>query len=141
MPGAEGKSCFDLDADFIERYEGAIVRAVNDKAAGRDRLQYAKTLPDPILSGDALELQRSARRSSCRLCRQGSDRFLVRGGAKMKRQAPAFAAPSAKSPSAKMSATRHAECSSVVSVADVVSLGVMVSWNMLKDRWFLKSCT
>jgi hypothetical protein len=93
MPGAEGKSCFDLDADFIERYEGAIVPAVNNKAAGRDRPQSSKALPDPILSGDALELQRSARRSSCRLCRQGPDGFLVRGGAKMKRQAPAFAAP------------------------------------------------
>jgi hypothetical protein len=92
MPGAEGKSGFDLDADFIERYESAIVRAVNDKAADGDRLQSTKALPHPILRGDTLELQRSAPHRSHCLCRQGPDRFLVRRGAEKKRHAPAFAA-------------------------------------------------
>ncbi len=38
MAGAEGERGFDLDADAVDRDPGSVVRAVDDEAAGRDRL-------------------------------------------------------------------------------------------------------
>ena len=61
MAGAEGERGLDLDADAIARHGDAIVRAVNDEAAGRDRLQPGEAFADPILGGDGLEVQRLAR--------------------------------------------------------------------------------
>ena len=60
MAGAEGERRLDLDADPAWRDAGAIVRAVHDEAAGRDRLQAREALAHPILGGDALEAQRLA---------------------------------------------------------------------------------
>ena len=39
MAGAEGKRRLDFDADAIDGNSGAIMRAMNDEAAGRDGLQ------------------------------------------------------------------------------------------------------
>ena len=55
MAGTEGERGLDLDADAVRFNAGAVVRAVHDKSAGRDRLQPDEALRDPILRGDALE--------------------------------------------------------------------------------------
>jgi hypothetical protein len=55
MAGAEGERGLDLDADAVGRNAGTVVRAVYDKAAGRDRLQSDEALGDPILRGNAFE--------------------------------------------------------------------------------------
>ena len=60
MTGAERQRRFDLDADVVRRHAAAIMRAVNDEAAGGDGLQSGETLADPVLRGDALEAQRLA---------------------------------------------------------------------------------
>ncbi len=44
MAGAEGERGLDLDADAVRRDAGAVVRAVHDEAAGRDRLEPGEAL-------------------------------------------------------------------------------------------------
>ena len=54
MAGAEGKSCFNLDAYVIWRDPSAVVRAVNQKPPGADRGQSRQGAGDPIaLRGSA----------------------------------------------------------------------------------------
>ena len=55
MAGAEGERGFDLDPDAVRRDAGAVVRPVDDEAAGRDRLQPDEAFGDPILRGDTFE--------------------------------------------------------------------------------------
>ena len=55
MPGAEGEGSLDLDADAVGRHPRAVVRAVQEEAAGLDRLQAFEAGGDPVPRGDPLE--------------------------------------------------------------------------------------
>ena len=48
MAGAERQRRLDLDADAVRRNAGAIMRAVNDEAAGVDRLEPGEAFAHPI---------------------------------------------------------------------------------------------
>ena len=52
MAGAEGERRLDLDADAVGRNAGAVMGAVHDEAAGRDRLQPGEALAHPVLRRD-----------------------------------------------------------------------------------------
>ena len=66
MAGAEGERRLDLDADAVGRDAGAIMRAVHDEAAGRDRRQSGEASRDPVLRRDALEAERLGGRGAGR---------------------------------------------------------------------------
>ena len=62
MTGAEGERRLDFDADAVWRNAGAVVRAVHDEPAGRDRLKPGEAVAHPIRRLDDLETQRLGRR-------------------------------------------------------------------------------
>ena len=112
MAGAEGERRLDLDADPVDRDAGAVVRAVDDETAGRDRLEPGEALAHPILRRDALET-----RAPCPLPARPpprpalAPRFRPAGAAKMDRHAPVAAHPhrpklTATSSAAKLSASK-----------------------------------
>ena len=78
MAGAEGESRLDLDPDVIGADAGAIVRAVNKKAAGAHWLQVGERIRHPI----AFFREAKGRRARGLLVRRGGDqrphRLLVR---------------------------------------------------------------
>ena len=89
MAGAERERRLDLDADGASRNAGAVMGAVHDEAAGRDRLEPAQALAHPVPCSAPLEDQRLGR-----LCTGGrgdkrAQRVLVGRGAEMNRDAPA----------------------------------------------------
>ncbi len=88
MAGAEGERSLDFDADPVDGNFCAIVRAMNDKAAGLDRLEPGEAFGDPILCRDAFELWRTFAAGPGR-CRQSPHSTLVRHTAKMNDHAPA----------------------------------------------------
>src|SRR6185437_8352 len=49
MAGAEGEASLDLDADVAQGHPVAIMRAVDEEAAGSDRLEPGERIGDPIL--------------------------------------------------------------------------------------------
>ena len=54
MAGAEGEPRLDLDADVVGADLGAIVRAMDEKPPGADRLETGKRIGDPVaLFGEA----------------------------------------------------------------------------------------
>ena len=55
MAGAERERRLDLDPDPVDRNAHAVVRAVNDKAPGRDRREAGETGADPVLLRHARE--------------------------------------------------------------------------------------
>ena len=59
MAGAESQRRLDLDADAVDRNAGAVMRAVNDEAAGGDGSQPGEAFAHPILSA-ATRSKRSA---------------------------------------------------------------------------------
>ena len=89
MAGAEGERGFDLDADAVDRNAGAVVRAVHDKAAGRDRLQPGKAFATQSAAAMRLEAQRACRRGAAGHCRQRAHACLRRPARpKIQRHAP-----------------------------------------------------
>ena len=89
MAGAERERRLDLDADGASRNASAVMGAVHDEAAGRDRLEPAQALAHPVPCSVPLEDQRLGR-----LCTGGrgdkrAQRVLVGRGAEMNRDAPA----------------------------------------------------
>jgi len=92
MAGAEGERGFDLDADAIERYTGAVMGAVHDEAAGGDGSQSGEAFAHPIRRRDALEAQRFGRNVACGRGGQRANYFFVGRGAKMYRHPPAASA-------------------------------------------------
>ena len=89
MAGAERERRLDLDADGASRNAGAVMGAMHDEAAGRDRLEPAQALAHPVPCSAPLEDQRLGR-----LCTGGrgderAQRVLVGRGAEMNRDAPA----------------------------------------------------
>ena len=109
MAGAEGERRLDLDADAVGRHAGAVMRAVHDEAAGRDRRQSGEALPNPVRRFDAPEAQSRGRRGSGRRLHRRPHRVSVGRRAEMDRDAPASAAGihklTATSSAAKLSAT------------------------------------
>ena len=61
MAGAERERRLDLDADGASRNAGAVMGAVHDEAAGRDRLEPAQALAHPVPCSAPLEDQRLGR--------------------------------------------------------------------------------
>ena len=92
MAGAEGERRLDLDADPVDRNAGAVVGAVHDKTAGRDRRQAGEAFAHPVLRRDAREGQRPGRRGPGGARDQRAHRLAVGRRAKIDRDLPAPAA-------------------------------------------------
>lgn len=88
MAGAEGQRGFDLDANAVRRHSIAIVRAVNEKATGRDRFQSGKTFAHPVFRRDRLETKRLAGVRACGDSRELAQRRFIGSVAKKYRHAP-----------------------------------------------------
>ena len=65
MTGAEGKACLDLDRKVADAPPVAVMRAMDQKPAGTDRLQAFQRLGDPVDVGQRLmrDLERCTRRA------------------------------------------------------------------------------
>ena len=92
MAGAEGERRLDLDTNPVDRNTRAVVGAVNDETAGRDRIEAGEALADPVRRLDARELQRRSSSGPGGRCDHRAHRFLIGRGAEMNRDLPAPAA-------------------------------------------------
>ncbi len=87
MAGAEGLRRVDFDGDAAAA-EAAMMRAVDQKTAGRDGTQVNKALGNPILGGKAIETERLAYASACHRCCHLAHRSLFDRGGKVERDLP-----------------------------------------------------
>ena len=92
MAGAEGERRFDFDADAVDRNAGAVVRAVDDEAAGGDRPQSGQAFAHPVGLFHVCKAEhpgglRTGGRTDC-----GAHRFFVDAPAEMDGDLPAAAA-------------------------------------------------
>jgi hypothetical protein len=87
MAGAEGLRRLDFDADPTAR-AAAIMRAVDDKTPGRDRLQAEETFRHPIFGGDARKAERVGDAGAHGRGRQIAHRRLVNRTAEVERDPP-----------------------------------------------------
>ena len=55
MPGAERESRLDLDGEVVRTYRVAVMRAMDEKPPGADRIQPLQGSSNPILLVDRLE--------------------------------------------------------------------------------------
>ena len=92
MAGAEGQRRFDLDPDPVDRDAGAVVGAVHDKTARRDRRQAGEARAHPVLRRDAREGQRPGRRGPGGARDHRAHRLAVGRRAKIDRDLPTPAA-------------------------------------------------
>ena len=92
MAGAEGQRRFDLDPDPVDRDAGAVVGAVHDKTARRDRRQAGEALAHPVLRRDAREVQLPGRRGPGGARDHRAHRLAVGRRAKIDRDLPTPAA-------------------------------------------------
>ena len=132
MAGAEGERGLDFDADAVGGMPAAVVRAVHDKAAGRDRLESGEAFADPILRGDGVRSASALLAAAAPPATAASSRTLAASAGARKytltRQPPGWpastrlTATSSRKTLGDRSAIRRADCSSVSSVATVVSL-------------------
>ncbi len=89
MPGAEGERRLDLDADAVGRHPRAVVRAMQEEAAGFDRLQAFEAGGDPVARRNALECELAARAFAREVTDEAAHRGLVGRALEMDFHGPA----------------------------------------------------
>jgi hypothetical protein len=89
MAGTESERGLDLDADAVDRDAAAVVHAVHDKAAGRDRRQSGEAFADPVLRCDFRKGERAAGFAARGRFGQRSQRRLIGRLVEMHDHAPA----------------------------------------------------
>jgi hypothetical protein len=93
MAGAEGERGLDLDADAVARNAGAVVRSMDQKAAGRDRLEPRKARRDPVARRHRLDDEFAHRLRARNGADEIAQRRLVRRLRKMRLHAPGAVRP------------------------------------------------
>src|SRR5262249_59417222 len=77
MARAESERRLDFDAHHIRSNPRSVMRAVNDEASGRDRMQSGEACGDPVALGNARESERACRLLTRDLADEGAQPGLI----------------------------------------------------------------